>query len=120
MLVLPIPEDLDKLLKNCRLTSVAFLSKLGGVVIMAVDLPIVLIVAVLSAKDGRAERARKMVDMVLPLKRCDVGSSQSPAALVAEEAKASKIVRLAQGILALPIFILGRKEFGCHDLPAVL
>lgn len=51
MLILSISEDLDKLLKNCRLTSVALLSKLGRVMIMTVDLSIVFIVAVLSTKD---------------------------------------------------------------------
>lgn len=51
MLILSISEDLDKLLKNCRLTSVALLSKLGGVMIMAVNLSIVFVVAVLSTKD---------------------------------------------------------------------
>lgn len=75
MLVLAVTEDLDKLLKNCRLTSVAFLSKLGGVVIMTVDLSVMLIVAVLSAEDGRTKGARKMVDVVLPLQRCNVGAS---------------------------------------------
>lgn len=53
MLILSISEDLDKLLKNCRLTSVALLSELGGVVIVTVDLAIVFVVAVLRAKDSR-------------------------------------------------------------------
>lgn len=72
MLILSISEDLDKLLKNCRLTSVALLSELGGVMIMAVDLSIVLIVAVLSTEHGRTERTGKMVDVILSLERCDV------------------------------------------------
>lgn len=120
MLILAVAEDLDKLLKNCCLTSVTFLRKLGGVVIMAVNLPVVFVVAVLSAEDGGTEGARKMVDVVLPLQCCNVRSSKGSAALVAEQAEASKVVRLAEGVLALPVFIFGRKELGCHDLSAVL
>lgn len=54
MLVLSISENLDKLLKNCRLTSVALLRELGGVVIVTVDLAVMFIVAVLCAKNSRA------------------------------------------------------------------
>lgn len=55
MLVLPVAEDLDKLLKYCRVTSVALLGELGGIVVVAVNLGIMLIVAVLGAEDCRTE-----------------------------------------------------------------
>lgn len=51
MLVLPVAKDLDKLLKYCRVTSIALLGELSRVVIVAVNLGIVLVVAVLGAED---------------------------------------------------------------------
>lgn len=55
MLVLPVAEDLDKLLKYCRVASIALLGELGGVVVMAVDLGIMLVVAVLGAEYCRTK-----------------------------------------------------------------
>lgn len=55
MLVLPIAENLHKLLKDGRLAAIAPLRKLSGVVVVAVDVAIMLVVAVLGAKDGRTE-----------------------------------------------------------------
>lgn len=52
MLVLPIAENLHKLLEDGGLAAITPLRKLGGVVVVAVDVPIVLVVAVLGAKDG--------------------------------------------------------------------
>lgn len=72
MLVLSISEDLNKLLKNCCLTSVTLLGELGGVMIMAIDLSIVFVVTVLSTKNGRTKRTGKMIDVILSLERCDV------------------------------------------------
>lgn len=72
MLVLSISEDLDKLLKNCRLTSVALLRELGGVMVMAVNLSVVFIVAVLSTKDGRTKRTGKVIDVILSLERSNI------------------------------------------------
>lgn len=72
MLVLTVTKDFDKLLKNCRLTSVTLLSKLGGVVVVTIDLAIVLIVTVLRTKDGRAQGASEVVDVVFALERSDV------------------------------------------------
>lgn len=55
MLVLPIAENFHKLLEDSRLTAIASLRKLSGVVVVAVDVAIMLVVAVLGAKDGRTE-----------------------------------------------------------------
>ena len=72
MLVLAIAEDFDKLLQNSSLAPVASLGKLGGVVIVTVDIRIMLIVAILGAENSRAEGAGEMVDVVLSIKRSDV------------------------------------------------
>lgn len=61
---------------------------------MAVHLPIVLVVAVLGAKDRGAERAGEVVDVVLSVESRDVRSAQRRSALVAEQAKAAEIVGL--------------------------
>lgn len=120
MLVLAVTEDLDKLLKNCRLTSVAALSETGGIVEVAVHIAIVLVVAVLSAKHSRAHAARKVVDVVLAIERGDVGASQSSAALMAKQTKSSEVVSFAEGILSVAIVIVGGEEFGGDDLTAIL
>jgi hypothetical protein len=64
MLVLPVPENLNKLLQNCRLTAIAPLRELRRIMVMAVDLSIVLVITVLRSKYCRANRAHKMVDVV--------------------------------------------------------
>ena len=84
MLVLSVSKDFDKLLQYRRLTSVASLSELGGVVIMAVHLPFVLVIAVLSSEDSRAYGACEMFDVVFPLQCSNVRSSQRAAAVVAQ------------------------------------
>lgn len=55
VLVLPIAENLHKLLEDGRLAAIAPLRELSGVVVVAVDVPVVLVVAILGAKDGRTE-----------------------------------------------------------------
>ena len=65
MLILAIPKDFYKLLEDSRLTPIAPLSKLGGIVVMAIDLTIMLIVAILCPKNGRANGACEVIDMVL-------------------------------------------------------
>lgn len=55
MLVLPIAENFHKLLEDGRLAAIASLRKLSGVVVVAIDIAIMLVVAVLGAKDGRTE-----------------------------------------------------------------
>jgi hypothetical protein len=46
MLILPVAVYLDELLEDGRLTAVASLCKLGGIVKVAVDAALVLVVAV--------------------------------------------------------------------------
>ena len=54
MLILPVPVNLYKLFQYRCLTAIAALSKLGGVVVVAVDLSVMLVVTVLRSKNGRA------------------------------------------------------------------
>lgn len=61
-----------------------------------------------------------MFDMVFPVQRCDVRSSKGSSTLVTKQIKSSEVVGLAQRILAVTVFIVDRKEFRGHDLPAVL
>lgn len=82
VLVLAVAEDFDKLLQYGRLAAAAALGKLGGVVVMAVHLPVMLVVAVLGSEDGRTERAGKVVDVVFSVEGGDVRPSKGPAALV--------------------------------------
>lgn len=83
VLVLAIPEDLDKLLQDSCLAPAAPLGKLCRIMVMAVHLSVMLVVAVLGPKDRRTERAGKMIDMILVIESGDVGSTKSPATLVA-------------------------------------
>jgi hypothetical protein len=120
VLVLAVSEDFNKLLEDCRLAAIAALGKLGRVVVVAVHLAVVLVVAVLGAKDGRAEGAGEVVNMILSLQGGDVGPSQGAAALVAKEAETPEVIRLAEGVLAFSVLVVGREELGRDDLAAVL
>lgn len=55
MLVLPISENLDKLLEDCSVTSMATLRKLSRVMEMAVDFALMFVVGVLGAKHRGAD-----------------------------------------------------------------
>lgn len=72
MLILTIAKDFNKLLKNCSLASIAPLSKLCGVVEMAINLAIVLVVAVLCAKYRGTHRTSEVINMVFLVQSCDV------------------------------------------------
>ena len=65
VLILTITVNLDKLLEDCRLASETALSKLCRVMVMAVDLPLMLVVAILRSKYGWTHRAREVVHVVL-------------------------------------------------------
>ena len=75
MLIDAIPKDLDELLQDRSLAAIALLRKFGGVVIVAVDITIVLIVAVLRTEDCGADAACEMLDMVLAIERSYIGAS---------------------------------------------
>ena len=64
VLILPVSEDLDKLLQYRRLTSIAPLSVSRRVVIVTENLSVVLVITILCPEDGWADRAREMLNMV--------------------------------------------------------
>lgn len=84
VLVLTIPEDLDKLLQYGGLTTAASLGELRRVVIVTIYLAVMFVIAVLSPKHRRAERAGEVVDMVLVIEGSDIGPAKSSAALMAQ------------------------------------
>ena len=88
--------------------------------IVAVDISLMLVVAILGPEDRRAKRACKVVDVVFSIKGGYIGASQCAAALVAQETETSKVISLAERILALSILIFGWKKLGSHYLTAVL
>ena len=86
MLVLPVAENLNKLLQDGRLAAVALLGVLSRIVVMAVNITVVFVVAVLGAKYGRAERTCKVIDMILSFQGGDVRATERTTALVTEQA----------------------------------
>ena len=75
MLVDAIAEYLDELFKYRCLASVALLREFGGVVVVAVDVSIVLVVAILRAEDSRADTACEVLDVVFAIERSYVRAS---------------------------------------------
>lgn len=86
---------------------------------MAIDTALVLVVAVGRAKDGGADGAGEMLNVVFAVERSDVGATQSLSALEAEQVESAKIVGLAQRVLTRGLFGDG-EEFRCDNLVAVL
>jgi hypothetical protein len=72
MLVLAVAEDLNELLENGRLAAVAALCKSRRVVIVAVNVAVVFVIAVLRAEYSRAERACEVIDVVFAVEGCDI------------------------------------------------
>lgn len=92
------------------MAAVAALRELSGVVVVAVDIAVVFVIAVLSAKDGGTEGAGEVVNVILALESCDIGPSQGSATLVAEQSQAPEIVGFAEGILPLAVLVIRREE----------
>ncbi len=78
--------------------------------IVAVDLPFMFVVAVLSAKDCRAHGTGEMFNMILALKRSDVGASERATTLEAKKVKASEVVSLAEWILTVAVLMIHWEE----------
>lgn len=120
VLVLAVAVDLDELLEDGDLTPVAALSKLGRVVVVTVNVAVVLIIAILGAEYRVTERACEMVDVVFAVESGDVGTSERPSTLIAQQVESSEIVRLAKRVLPFAILAVDRKEFRRHNVAAVL
>jgi hypothetical protein len=87
--------------------------------VVAVHAPLVLVVAVRSAKHGGAHGACEVLDMVFPIERCDVGATKGLPALEAKQVEPSEVICFAQWVLAG--WLLGDGEkFGSDNLAAVL
>lgn len=85
MLILPVSEDFDKLFENGILAALAALRKFGRIMVMAVHMVFVLIIAIFGTELCRADGAREMLDMVLPVQGGDVGASKSTTTRMTEE-----------------------------------
>lgn len=85
MLVLAIAKYLDKLFKDGSLATATPLGELGGVMVVAVNLAIMLVITVLGAEYGWAKRACEVIDMILAVKSSYIRSSECTAALMAQE-----------------------------------
>lgn len=120
VLVLAVAIYLDELLEDGSLATIAALSEAGGVVVVAVDVGIMLVIAVLGAENSIAHGTRKVIDVVFSIQSSNVGASQGASTLVAEKAESSKIVGFAKRILALTITVVRREEFGGYYLSTIL
>jgi hypothetical protein len=78
---------------------------------MTIDLSIMLVVAVLCTEHSWTHGTREVVDVVFPIKGCDVRSTQSSITLVANEVQSSKVIGFAEGVLALTILFINWEEF---------
>ena len=85
MLILPVPENFNELLKYRGEAAVAALSKSSGVVVMTIHLPIVLVIAVLCPESSRTHRACEVIDMVLAVKSSDIRPSQCTTTTTADQ-----------------------------------
>ena len=119
MLILPVPEDFYKLLQDGRLAAIASLCKSGRVVVVAIDIALVLIVAVLGAKDCRTDGTSKVLNVVFAIESSDIRAAKGATAVIAKEIESSKVVSLTQRVLVWRL-IWNREEFGGDNLVAVL
>ena len=102
------------------MTAMTALGELGGVVEMAVDLALMLVVGILRTKNGRTHGAGEMFDMVFTVQGRNIGATQGTTALVTEQIQTSEIVDLAKGVLPTAVFPVDGKELGRDNLTTVL
>lgn len=120
MLVLAISKDLDELFQDRRMAAITSLCKAGRVMVMTVDLSSMLIVTVLGSKNRSTRRTREVIDVILPIQSCDIGTTESAIAFVADQIEAPEIIRLAQRILTLTVLVIDWEEFRGNDFATVL
>lgn len=99
VLILSIPKYLDKLLEDSCLAAIAPLGEPCRIVVMAENVALMFVVAVLGAKDGGTDGAGEVLDVVFPVQGGDVGSSQSTSAGVTQEIQTAEVVCLAERVL---------------------
>lgn len=119
VLVLTITKDFDKLLENGRLTSIASLRKSGRIMVVAINVALVLVVAVLRSKDCWTYRACEVLNVVFSIQCGNVRATKCASTSMTEEIQSSEVICLTQGVLVWGMFGDG-EELGCHNLAAVL
>ncbi len=120
VLVLAVPKDLDKLLEDSSVAAITSLSEMRRVVVVAVDLAIMLVVAVLRTENCRTDRAGEVFNVILSIDSRDVRPTQRATTLMAEKVKTPKVVSFTQGILVCAVFLVNREEFGSNRLATIL
>ena len=120
MLILTVAEYLHELFEDRGLAPVATLCKSCRVVVVAINLPLMLVVIVFRTESCRADGACKVVDVKLSIQGRDIRPSKRPPTSKTKEVQSSKIVGLAERILSFASFIVNWEEFGCYDLSAIL
>lgn len=119
VLVLAVAKYLDKLLENGGMASVASLRKSGRVVVVAVDISFMFVVAILGAKNGGADGAGKVFNVVFAFEGGNVGATERATTCKAEQVETLKVVGLAQRILVRRMVGKG-EELARHNLVTVL
>jgi hypothetical protein len=61
-----------------------------------------------------------MVDMVLPVKSCDVGSTESAVTFVAYQVQPPEVISLAQRVLASALLVINWEELRGYYFTTVL
>ena len=119
MLIESSSKDFHKLLQYRRLTALTPSCKLCRVVVVTIHLPVVLIIAVLRAEDCRTYAAGEVLDMIFPVERCYIGSTQRATTCMAQQVEASKVVGLAEWVCIFHL-IIDREELLRDNCAAVL
>lgn len=120
MLILPIAKDLHKLLQYCSMATMTPLSKLSGIVEVAIHLALVFVVRVLRTKHRRTYRAGEMFNMILAVQSRNIRATQGTTTLMAQKIQSSEVVSLAQRVLSTAIVGIDGKELGRNDIAAIL
>lgn len=96
VLVLVIPVDLHELLEDCGSASGTAYCKASGVMEMAEDLAIVLVVAIVGSENGGTGRASEVLDVELGPKSGDVASTEGTATLGTQQIESAEVVGLTE------------------------
>jgi len=95
MLILTISEDFNKLLQNSVVATMASLGESSGIMVMTIYASIVFVVAVLCAEYCGTRRASEMLDMILTIQSCYVGSPQGITTGKTYQIQSSKVILFA-------------------------
>ncbi len=120
MLVLAVPEDLDKLLEDGRLAAATPLGELCRVVVVAVDVAVVLVVAVRGPKYGRAQEQVKWSTWYLRSSAVMYEPRSALPHLWHSRPEAAEVVGLAKADTGPPPFSSSAGKNLTHNLSAVL